>query len=1490
MRRPITLLAASLMAFVAASPSSAQGITKPLLPVKLTKSLKGQSKASDEVLAKVKRDHPLLFQRKSLGLSSGNQFSDARRMIKVRKGDKVANSLLTSGGEQLPLWMNIVTESSAGIYSLTPSATMTPTELVSYNKGYFNGGVGLYDGKLGGVYLDTSFASWGIILDYFYSFDTDTWELADQPKSLGNNYSLIAVETAHDPATDQTFGEFYNADASAVEFGVIDYNTLTRTTVGTATHTYAAMGIAKDGFAYGVASDGNLYKIDRTTGSETLVGATGIQVANYQGSYYYQSGEIDPKSDVFYWAARDSAGVSGLYTVNLTSGAATKVGDYSSDYAEGMYVGMVIPAPAAEDGAPATVTDSALNFEGGALAGNVTFKAPARTFDGSTTLSGSLNYQVILNGTDTVKGTTTPGAVTTVPVTAQEGVNHFVVRVGNSVGFGPSSRLTGYVGYDTPLPPDMVKFDVDDTGKATVTWQGPSAGVHGGYLGDLTYNVYRISGTDTTKVAEALTQTTFTETFPTSALKQYCYGVVASNGHYSSAARVSDGKLVGGAIEVPFLEEFTTNLGLFTVIDANNDGSTWQWEKSDKCAAYRWSTKNQGDDWLISPPIHLQAGKAYEVTFKARSISKGSLPERLAASWGRGNTVADMTNVLQSDTMLNSKTWRTFSKRITADEDGSYYFGFHAISDPDRYFLQLDSVSIVLAPQATAPDTVTALKATADANGNLRATISFNAPTKAIDGSSLSSLDSISVSKGTKLIGKVKNPVPGSAYSVADINASQGNNTYTVVAYNKSGIGLKSSVTVYVGVDAPGVPKVSALDKTTSVHLSWNAVSGANGGFIKPGEVRYDIFNVDDEGYLSDSVSSVTGTTAYDVTGLNTNEGDVQNYRSWAVRAANAAGNSGFGSASVVVGKPYLLPFHDSFKNQTLEDKFFGIHRTTSEYSWGVTSDDAYDGDGGAVSFKSSTAADGYMQTGKISFAGAVNPKLLFYYKVDGSTPATLKIVVEHKDGSVDAPVYTKDLSTNTETGWQRALVDLPASLADEDYAIIRIQATATDDMQGTYVYIDNLNIIDPEQRDAAVELTAPATVTKGQTAHLVAKVSNEGLDALNNARLVIKVNGKQVADTTINKQLATLETATVPVDYRTTTLDQSTSLNVTAQVTAAGDLVADNNSASATIEAVAADVAAPTDLKANGLAPTKLSWSAPTSSSTSVTDDFEGYTPWSTSFGDWTTYDDGGYAGGLTQQGSYEHQGEQFAFIDWQPSDIFETGQGLDPHSGTKALVAIYQLDADGQNFVDADNWLVTPRLSGKAQHISFWVNNLQGDGFGSETFQVLTSTTDNSKASFTQLGSDYTQSSGTWTQIGVDVPEGTKYLAVRHTTGGNQQFIFMIDDFTYEVSSGPVAYNVYRDGEFVAQVESTQYTDLTTTADGEYTFKVTAVYADGSESAPIETLISTSISNLEASGVKSFDVYTLDGVRIMKNASSLKGVRPGVYIINGVKTILRK
>lgn len=50
------------------------------------------------------------------------------------------------------------------------------------------------------------------------------------------------------------------------------------------------------------------------------------------------------------------------------------------------------------------------------------------------------------------------------------------------------------------------------------------------------------------------------------------------------------------------------------------------------------------------------------------------------------------------------------------------------------------------------------------------------------------------------------------------------------------------------------------------------------------------------------------------------------------------------------------------------------------------------------------------------------------------------------------------------------------------------------------------------------------------------------------------------------------------------------------------------------------------------------------------------------------------------------------------------------------------------------------------------------------------------------------------------------------------------------------------------------------------------------------------TTIQGLENSGVKSFDVYTLDGIQLLKGAKSLKGIKEGVYIINGVKTVIRK
>ena len=304
-----------------------------------------------------------------------------------------------------------------------------------------------------------------------------------------------------------------------------------------------------------------------------------------------------------------------------------------------------------------------------------------------------------------------------------------------------------------------------------------------------------------------------------------------------------------------------------------------------------------------------------------------------------------------------------------------------------------------------------------------------------------------------------------------------------------------------------------------------------------------------------------------------------------------------------------------------------------------------------------------------------------------------------------------------------------------------------------------------------------------------------------------------------------------------------------------------------------------------------KLAWDAPASEAADRTDDFERYEAWGTDFGDWTTVDnDHGYAGGLIEGARYQHQGEQFAFINWQPADIFESSKEFNAHSGGKAAVAIYQVDESANDYVDADNWLISPQLSGKAQTVRFWVNNLkaQDASYGTENFDVLVSETDNDTAHFVKKGDTYVQASGEWTEISVDVPEGTKFFAIHHITGKNNVFVFMVDDATFETGSGPISYNIYRDGvcigsSYKVTSDEMQYDNAA------HKYSVTAVYADGAESQPVEIDITTAIQKVNANGEVVYDVYTIDGKQLLKGARSLGTLAKGIYIVNGRKTVIR-
>ena len=61
-----------------------------------------------------------------------------------------------------------------------------------------------------------------------------------------------------------------------------------------------------------------------------------------------------------------------------------------------------------------------------------------------------------------------------------------------------------------------------------------------------------------------------------------------------------------GTINVPFLYSPTKeDFNLFTVIDNNDDGKTWTYEKKKKALMYRYSVKNHADEFVILPPIKI---------------------------------------------------------------------------------------------------------------------------------------------------------------------------------------------------------------------------------------------------------------------------------------------------------------------------------------------------------------------------------------------------------------------------------------------------------------------------------------------------------------------------------------------------------------------------------------------------------------------------------------------------------------------------------------------------------------------------------------------------------------------------------------------------------------------------------------------------------------------------------------------------------------------
>ena len=1494
---------AALLFALPANAQMSQGMTRAEIKAQLLqkKQALGLSQKEFKQRADFKRQNPRLFQhlKKQPSVKNMLKMKASPRLIMPRSNTRIdANRFILKNSSSKAIasfgyYPEMGDEGNPLIASFSIGSPTNYTTLTDYYY-EFNSGAAIQDGIYYGVNADFTFASWGFYFIDLYRFDTETWEYLGS-QDISDDLSFVADATAI--ANDGTiYGAFWSADGSSNELGIVDYTIPSRTTIGQLSNTYAAMGITKDGQLYGIATDGNLYDINKTTAQETLVGSTGVTIANSQGQYYYQTGEIDQTDDTFYWLGVDiNTGSTALYTVDLNTGAATKVeelGGYS-------IMSMFFEKPAANDDAPAKVTDITTLFENGSTTGTISFTAPTETYAGGE-LSGALTYTILCGEQTLATGNTSAGEKVSAEVTLEEGLQTIVVIVSNEQGDSPKAKATVWVGFDTPMAPTDVNF-VMDGNTANVSWTAPLNGIHQGFLGDLTYDVYRVVGKDTTLVAENISETSFSETLSLGELAVYIYGVIAKNGNLNSAIAFSSGQSLGDALSVPYYADFTdeNTFNLFATIDANQDDNTWQWN-STYFANYKYHSNNPGDDWLISPPIKLQAGKKYNVI--AEISGNGiSYTERFEIMVGNKPTVEALTTTVIPSTEIKINEFNEFEGNTTVEEDGLYYFAVHAISDADQWYLKIKSLAIEVEPEPTAPAAPTDIVITPNQEGLNEATITFTAPTKNIAGDDLTAnLTKVDVYRDNALIGSVEDIAPGAtvSYTDNDENLTPGAHTYMLIPYNESGVGMKSEkVSAYIGMDTPTVEEVIPSDKIGTVALEWTPAVGENGGVVIPEKVSYLVWDiVNDGGSLAngEQLDSLVAQTSANVT-FDTNIGE-QDYKYWGVQPVNELGKGYTTLGGMIIGEPFTLPLEEHFANGQMQIPGWFADRSDSyniSYNFYSTSSD---NDG--ICFGINADAPGNwtrITPGKVDVSGIVNPVLIF--DVFNTAPANkVSVMIQTPDGNMVKA--TPDLETSAEN-FVTVKVDLK-DFAEMPYIIPYLNVEFENE---GIVAFDNIVFLDLlEYNLAAANINAPATITAGNDANILVTVKNWGENTAEAYHLKVTLDNGVIFEEDVNEPLASMQTKDFALTYSTSIFTEAGDKDIKAEVTYDLDLDLDDNVAEAFMSIIAPEAAGVENLVAEE---SHITWSAPEVLSENKTENFDDTDVFKTfqlggvtqevkegQFGDWKVYDGDskGVYGWENAAVNYENAGEPAA---WMPFDPIKAGMGADnypPFSGAQFMMAQCAVPSYTETPA-SDDWLISPELPGIAQTISFYgmqastVDSNASSYYGLESFDIMVSYTDNKIESFQKVDEDAI-SSDNWEKFSFDLPEGAKYFAIRHKSV--DVFALFIDDVAYVTGGSEIAsYNVYVDEVFYKNVTDTNI-DLDIPV-GDYKVSVTIVYANGVESVPVS--INTTITAIETILAKGqpVDIYTLDGVLVRSQATSAEGLKAGVYVVNGTKAIVR-
>lgn len=427
-----------------------------------------------------------------------------------------------------------------------------------------------------------------------------------------------------------------------------------------------------------------------------------------------------------------------------------------------------------------------------------------------------------------------------------------------------------------------------------------------------------------------------------------------------------------------------------------------------------------------------------------------------------------------------------------------------------------------------APAQVIDLKATPDMTGAMKSTLTWTNPSLQWNKEQLTDLAKVYIYKkgSDDPVGKVKaTGMEGQEMSWTDENATAGINTYYVVPVDiDENEGVKDSINVYVGEDAPGpVRNIAVQNNTESVTLTWDApVIGQNEGYVNPTGLKYTVVRYPGAVEVAKDLTETQFT--------DTNLGQQQCFY-YTIQASNSLGSGDVTeSERFIAGNAYTVPVTFNFADQLYSESWTNL----GDWVWssGVQSGDE------RMITSSAARENNWLISPDIKLEAGKTYKVISKIKTElgpngctsnfkialgkgKSAEAMTKVLREETDYSADEYYYIdtfEDFVTIDETGNYNYGIEVSSITGGDSFSLMGVTFEEVNDVDMKVTDVKDLNeAVCNENNTCKVNVYNNGSKTAEKYKVKIARVDNGSYVVLGETTDVPSIEPFTSAEVTVN-------------------------------------------------------------------------------------------------------------------------------------------------------------------------------------------------------------------------------------------------------------------------------------------------------------------------------------------------------------------------------------